>query len=203
MSCCPACVAYLAAIWLGREFGSLSLLDHLGFTAFFRAQWESIQHEHAGLMPARVVADSGDIVHIMGHGAGTEVGTATLSGRLRHDGHNGLPARPITGDWVLVENGVIHQILDRRTTLRRRGVRGGGAQVIAANVDVYFVVTSANRDLNPRRLERYISAVWDSGARPVVVLNKVDLVDDIAPLIHEIEAVAPAVTVVGVSASIS
>ena len=67
-------------------------------------------------------------------------------------------------------------IFKRQTVMvRREAGTDSSRQVIAANVDVYFVVTSANRDFNIRRLERYIAAVWDSGAKPVIVLNKIDL----------------------------
>jgi ribosome biogenesis GTPase len=72
--------------------------------------------------------------------------------------------------------------------------------MIAANVDVSCLVTSANRDLNPRRIERYLTAIWESGANPVVVLNKIDLIADPLPLRREIESVALGVPTVEVSA---
>jgi ribosome biogenesis GTPase len=72
--------------------------------------------------------------------------------------------------------------------------------MIAANVDVFCLVTSANRDLNPRRMERYLAAVWESGANPVVVLNKVDLVDDRAAMSEALGSVALGVPIVEVSA---
>jgi ribosome biogenesis GTPase len=70
----------------------------------------------------------------------------------------------------------IHAVLPRRTAFVRRAADSvQTVQVIAANIDVVFVVTSMNADLNPRRLERYLAAAWQSGARPVVVLTKSDL----------------------------
>ena len=84
--------------------------------------------------------------------------------------------------------------------IRRAADTEATAQVIAANVDVFGLVSSANRDLNPRRIERYLTAVWDSGAAPVIVLNKVDLVEDVWPMLERIEAVALGVPVVRVSA---
>ncbi len=96
----------------------------------------------------------------------------------------------------------IHYVLDRRTCLRRRAAgTDAGVQVIAANVDVYFIVTAVGRDFNPRRLERYLTAVWDSGASPVLVLNKCDLAESVEPLIQTICEVAPAVPTVCVSAT--
>ncbi len=96
-------------------------------------------------------------------------------------------SRPVVGDWVAVVDGAdrasIQQVCDRRTTLVRRAAgTKREPQVVAANVDMFFVVTAANRDFNERRLERYVTAVWNSGAEPVVVLNKIDLDDDLKPL---------------------
>ena len=113
--------------------------------------------------------------------------------------------RPVVGDWVAVNDGVdraaIQHVLDRRTTLLRRAAgTQAEAQIVAVNVDVFFVVTAVNRDFNERRLERYVAAVWNSGAQPVVVLNKVDLETDLDPLLEAIDRVAIGVPVVRVSA---
>jgi ribosome biogenesis GTPase len=76
----------------------------------------------------------------------------------------------------------IHAILPRRTAFVRRAADSVQTpQVVAANIDVAFVVTSMNADLNPRRIERYLAAAWQSGARPVVVLTKSDLCADPQP----------------------
>ncbi|MCA9644205.1 MAG: ribosome small subunit-dependent GTPase A [Polyangiaceae bacterium] len=98
------------------------------------------------------------------------------------------------------EHATIQAVLPRRTALVRRAVRGGGEQLVAANVDVFFIVTSANEDFSPRRLERYVTAVWDSGARPVIVLNKVDLTEDLPDFVGQIAAVAPGVAFLSLSA---
>ena len=112
--------------------------------------------------------------------------------------------RPVVGDWVAVTDGeraVIHQVLERRTALVRRAAgTTAEAQVLAANVDTFFVVTSANREFNERRLERYVAAVWSSGAEPAIVLNKIDLQEDLGPLLEAIERVALGVPVMRVSA---
>lgn len=114
-------------------------------------------------------------------------------------------AQPATGDWALArlegQRLIIQRILQRRTALvRRASGRGSQSQVVVANVDVLFVVTSANRDLSERRLERYLAAALDSGAQPVIVLNKVDLVQDLQPWRDRIAKVASGVDVVQVSA---
>ncbi|MBL8743240.1 MAG: GTPase RsgA, partial [Myxococcales bacterium] len=97
----------------------------------------------------------------------------------------------------------IHSVMPRRTRLVRRAAGAADReQVVAANVDVFFIVTSANRDANPRRLERYLAAVFESGAQPVVVINKVDLVEPeaLCDEIMRLSARAPHVPIVGVSA---
>src|SRR6059058_1226904 len=80
---------------------------------------------------------------------------------------------PAVGDWVGVVAGIIHVRLERRGTVSRAAAgRAVQEQVVAANVDTIFLVTALTQDLNTRRLERYLTMVWDAGAVPVVVLNK-------------------------------
>lgn len=122
-------------------------------------------------------------------------------------------ALPIVGDWVAVGDAAsarasgsrapLRAILPRRTCLVRRAAGDREEpQPLAANVDVAFVVTSANQELKPRRLERYLTTVRDGGATPVIVLNKVDLVDDPAAMIASIDAVADGAPVVVTTATI-
>ena len=116
---------------------------------------------------------------------------------------------PAVGDWVAVEptgagRGVIHAVLERRTRFSRLAAHDPAShttreQVVAANVDVVFVVSSITDDLSTRRLERYLTLVWESGARPVVLLTKADLVDDVSPAIAEVSGVAVGVPVHAVS----
>ena len=174
-------------------------LEDLGFSPFFSAQVDQLERTQPGLVPARIAADGPGIYHLLG----CQAPLGELSGRLRHEIHGA--DRPAVGDWVVMADGaeraVIHHVLRRRTVMiRRAAFTESTAQVIAANVDVICPVTSANRDLNLRRMERYLTAVWESGAEPVIVLNKVDLVDDVAPLIDAMASVALAVPIIQVSA---
>jgi ribosome biogenesis GTPase len=134
---------------------------------------------------------------------------ARATGRLRHEA--GPAELPVVGDWVAVDArpdegaASVHVVLPRRTQLRRRAPADYGApfQVLAANVDVVLVATSLNRDLNVRRVERFLTAAWESGARPVVVLTKVDLARDpveVAIAEAQLEEVAAGVPVVATSA---
>lgn len=126
----------------------------------------------------------------------------TLAGRLRHAAATRLDL-PAVGDWVAARGDVIEHVLPRRSAFVRQaaGARTD-AQVVAANIDLAFVVTSPNEDFSPRRVERYAIAIWDAGATPVVVLNKADLCGDgaLAPLLDELAAAAPGCAVVAASA---
>ena len=134
----------------------------------------------SGLWPARVTAQHRGLWLVVGEAGET---AASPTGRFRHHAEEGdLPA---VGDWVgcvsSPHNGEarIDAILSRRSTFKRRAAGSRpGAQVVAANVDMLFVATSLNGDLNPRRLERYVAMGRESGADPVVLLTKADLVED-------------------------
>ncbi len=121
-------------------------------------------------------------------------------------------ALPVVGDWIAVGDAAtarasgsrapLRAILPRRTCLVRRAAGDREEpQPLAANVDVAFVVTSANQELKPRRLERYLTTVRDGGATPVIVLNKIDLVDDPAAMLATIAAVAGESPVVATTAT--
>ena len=175
-------------------------LEALGWTAERSSEFEP--HAAAGLAPARV-----GIQYRGGYVLFTAAGElrADASGKLRREG---LPA---VGDWVAYEllpegKGLVHAILPRTSKfsraqrdLARKTVQAAGEQVIAANVDVVLVVSDLVGDLSLRRLERYLVAAWQSGADPVVVLTKLDLCDDAAPLAAEVESVTAGVPVVMVS----
>ncbi len=134
-------------------------------------------HARAGHIPGRIVVQQREANMVV-----TDLGilSARLSGRLRHEAR--AAGYPAAGDWVALAANVgeakatLHAVLPRRTAFVRRAADSAQTvQVIAANIDVVFVVTSMNADLNPRRLERFLAAAWQSGAKPVVVLTKADL----------------------------
>ena len=125
--------------------------------------------------------------------------TVEASGTLRRETRAGGIV-PAVGDWVVVTS-AIERILPRRSAISRK-VKGKAAQVqvIAANVDTVFLVSGLDGDFNLRRIERALVAVWDTGAQPVVVLTKSDLVTDLADKKGAVEAIAAGVAVHGVSA---
>ncbi len=120
---------------------------------------------------------------------------ARLPGRLLHEGLS-----VAVGDWVGLDGNAIQEVLPRRSVFQRRAAgKENVGQVVAANVDVVFVVASLAGEVNVRRLERFLTVAWESGATPVVVLTKLDLVDDPEELLLEVETVTVGVEVVPVS----
>jgi ribosome biogenesis GTPase len=156
------------------------------------------------LVPARVVAGHTRHLSVLWDEGET---LAEIAGHLRHAaaGPEDLPA---VGDWValrLPEAGagaaIVQAVLPRRTAFVRRAAGARTvAQVLAANVDTVFLVMGLDGDFNPRRLERALVLAWESGASPVVLLNKADLADDLAARQAEIERVAVGVPVLALSA---
>lgn len=176
-------------------------LAGLGWCSFFENHF--LELRDAALAPARVVEELKTFYRVR-----TDCGEflAGIAGRLRYLAQNrdGLPA---VGDWVAVRRSAsdgraqIESILPRRTKLSRKAAgRNSTEQIIATNLDVVFIVSSLNREFNLRRIERYLAAVWESGAHPVVLLNKADLCPEASSLAAEVEAVAVAVPVYPVSA---
>jgi ribosome biogenesis GTPase / thiamine phosphate phosphatase len=129
---------------------------------------------------------------------------AVPAGRLRHRAR-GSAEWPAVGDWVAAVVGehvaVIHEVLPRAGAFTRKAAgRAVAEQVIAANVDVALLVAGLDGDFNPRRIERYATAAWESGAEPVIVLNKTDLADELEARVLEAQSVAPGVPVLPVCA---
>jgi ribosome biogenesis GTPase / thiamine phosphate phosphatase len=154
-----------------------------------------------GLVPARVAAQ-----HRGGYVVYAESGEhrAEVAGRLRHAAF--APSDfPAVGDWVALDcqagadTARIHAVLARATSFSRKAAGGEAEQVVAANVDVVLLVSAFGEDLNMRRLERYLAAGWESGAQPVIVLNKSDLADDLAVDLAQVEGIAFGVPVHAVS----
>jgi len=176
------------------------LIEQYGWSDALQRAFEP--HARAGHLPGRITVQQREANLVV-----TDVGTlsARLSGRLRHEAREA--GHPAAGDWVALSakagegTATIHAVLPRRTAFVRRAADSVQTlQVIAANIDVVFVVTSMNADLNPRRLERFLAAAWQSGARPVVVLTKADLCERPEGQAAEVATLAAGCPVVVVSA---
>jgi ribosome biogenesis GTPase len=161
-------------------------LEALGWNEFFADAFAPYEPE--GLIPGRVAVQERGAVVLF-----TTAGILPASGQA------------VAGDWVAAqrlpgeERAVVRAVLPRRTRFARKEPWLTEEQVVAANVDTVFLVTDCGRDFKPRRLERYLTATWDSGADPVIVLAKSDLAEDVSETVAEAEAVAFGVPVHAVS----
>ncbi len=176
------------------EYGKL--LAGLGWNELCEAQFAETFSEY---IPARVISEEKG--HYRIDLGGTSPIWGEVSGKFHHE-TQGRSNYPATGDWVAcapqsgTDRAVIHGILPRKSCLARKvaGTRVD-EQIVATNIDTVFVMSSLNADLNFRRLERYLALVWDSGAVPVVLLSKADLVGDIKEILAELEKVAVGVNI--------
>jgi ribosome biogenesis GTPase / thiamine phosphate phosphatase len=164
-------------------------LEELGWGPHFDAAFAA--HRELGRVPARVATQHRGGFELL-LADGDRAGKAAAS----------LGELPAVGDWVAAtplpgeDKAVIEAVLPRRTAFTRSDPWSGAEEVVAANVDTVFVVTAAGRDFSPRRLERYLAAAHESGAEPVVLVNKADLEPGAAEVaLAETRATAPGVSV--------
>jgi ribosome biogenesis GTPase len=150
-------------------------LQKWGWNPYFEALWNDGEREKTE--PARVIEQQRKLWRLAG-----DFGNcwAESAGKLRLCAEEGVEW-PAVGDWVVVERrdrqstAVIHEVLPRRSQFVRKAPgKKIAQQVIAANVDTALLVSALDGEFNPRRVERYLAQCWESGARPVVVLNKAD-----------------------------
>ncbi len=149
---------------------------------------------------ARIAVDDGVAYVAWLEGGGEQ--SVRLAGRMLREARAGRAPRPVVGDWVDVSpDGVVAGLHPRRTRLARKaaGLRDI-EQVIVANVDVAFIATSIDGDVNERRLERYLAVVHEGGVVPVVLLTKADVPVDLEAERARVRGVAPDVEILAVSA---
>ena len=183
-------------------------LQDLGWTEFFAEEARPV----LSAFPAETQAEL-EVGRVAGvERAAYQVWTARgpeealLAGTLRQNAPGPL-SQPVIGDWLVVQRlpagealRIVH-VLPRRTTFARAVNGGLSEQIIAANVDLVLIVTTPDEDFDLPRLGRYVAAVQLSGARPVVLLNKTDLIGDAAPFAEQIGSLAPELPVHGVAAT--
>lgn len=177
-----------------------SPLYPLGWSSFFQEQLISSDGEQS---PARVVGVRKNCYLVS---QGNEDVLATVAGKFFNEMN---PCLPVVGDWVLLRESVVTSVLPRKNALSRKASGGrnrknGEAvvddQVIAANLDTVFIVCGLDRDFNLRRIERYITMVYNCGIVPVVVLTKADLHQSPDRFVLEVERVAFGISVFLISA---
>src|SRR5450755_194829 len=174
-----------------QQEGGIVKLQDLGWTEDWQHKFEP--YRGATLAPGRVLAE-----HKNSYRVATESVelAAEVAGRLRYESFRRSDF-PAVGDFVALRlppgqgPAIVHGILPRKTVFARK-VAGERSeeQVIAANLDVIFIVTALDRDFNLRRLERYLTQVWEGGAQPVVLLNKSDVCEDVDKVIATFDPIA-------------
>lgn len=172
----------------------MSELVSFGWTDHFSRHFV----DGSGFEPARVITE-----HRTGYQVQTDTGEcfARIAGKLRHTAASQAEL-PAVGDWVVLQtagddsDAVIHRVLPRKSRFSRK-VAGDRTdeQVVAANVDTVWIVSSLDRDFSLRRIERYLTLAWESGASPVIVLTKSDLCDDVGRYALQVESIAVATPV--------
>jgi ribosome biogenesis GTPase len=168
-------------------------LERFGWNSHLESEFAHVCE--TGLQPARVALADRERFLVWTESGEAE---ATVSGRLRHRSGDW----PVVGDWVALEQGcrIVH-VLPRQTAFSRK--QPGAVtreQLIAANIDILFVVCGLDGDFNPRRIERYLLLAWESGAKPAVVLNKADVCMDIAKAADRVAEISSGAPVLAVSA---
>lgn len=169
-----------------------------GLTERFRA----LAAEFPALAVGRVLSQEKGVYRVI-HAQGEQ--SASVSGKYRYEAR-AVSDYPAVGDFVMLEPGdgssqaVIHALLPRKSIFVRKAAgTSNSEQVVAANVDRVFICMSLNSDFNLRRLERYLSVAWESGAVPVILLTKADLCEDISEKKADVSAVAVGVDVLATS----
>lgn len=166
-------------------------LQRYGWNDFFEANFYDLAKQ--GFVPARVGLEYNQFYRVL-----TDNGEilAETTGKLRHEAASRAEL-PAVGDWVALRvlksegKATIHSVLPRRSKFARK-TKGSKTeeQIVGANIDTVFLVTSLNQDFNLRRVERYLAVAWDSGASPVVLLTKTDLCDDTEAKLQAVSEVA-------------
>ena len=190
----------MISVYLSRQSMSGPLVT-LGCATAIEHVWRSGEWRDHAL--GRVIAE-----HKERYVVATEAGerSAEITGHLRFSA-SGRADFPAVGDWVALticdaELAIIHGVLSRRSMISRQAVgQSGEVQIIAANVDVAFLLQAIDRDLSINRLERYLSLCYEASVRPIIALTKTDLVgtEQLAEIIAMIERRIGGVTIVAIS----
>ncbi len=178
-------------------------LKELGWNSFFENHFIEYNQQNTRYVPARIISSQRHIYSVL-----CEYGElkGKITGKFQYEVQS-TEKYPVVGDWVGItrkekeDGAIIHFVFPRKTSLSRKtpGMKTE-EQVICANIDTSFIVTTFDRDFNLRRIERYLSLIWDSGANPIIILNKADLCTDIETFIREVESISPGIPILCMSA---
>lgn len=169
---------------------NLNDLKSFGWDEYFEAQFSD--YASGGFLPARISVEHRNNYELY---SGLGELTAEKSGKLFYQAED-ASLLPAVGDWVVIkpleneDKAVIHAVLPRRSKFsRKKAGETTVEQIVAANVDTVFIMSSLNQDLNFRRMERYLALAWDNSVKPVIILSKADLVEDMYKQLAEAQSV--------------
>ncbi|MDT8716711.1 ribosome small subunit-dependent GTPase A [Clostridium sp. 19966] len=174
-------------------------LQEYGYDDFFKSQLKELGIDEEEFSIARVLEVQKDRYKILTE---SEEKWAVLKASIFYD--NSSEIYPAVGDFTIIKNNefgddVIYHVLNRKSKFSRLDSFHGKEQVVAANFDYVFIMTSLNYDFNVKRIERYLTAAWESGGMPVLVLTKVDLYPDYSEQKSQLQEIAPGVDLIAIS----
>jgi ribosome biogenesis GTPase / thiamine phosphate phosphatase len=177
-----------------------NIIENYGYTEFYKAQEGMFDSKEKGLIPGRIIEVQREQYKII-----TDEGesAAKLKGSLFYN-EAVASTYPAVGDFVLVKHNpygedIIYHVLERKSKFSRLDSFNEIEQIVATNFDCVFIMTSLNNDFNIKKVERYLTTAWQSGAVPVIVLTKADLCSDYNAYMEQIEQIAFGVSIVPIS----
>jgi ribosome biogenesis GTPase / thiamine phosphate phosphatase len=174
-------------------------LTELGWSHFFQSQipFDALDNQH----PFRVVSVQRNLIECLGFDADQQPTQISLS--TYHWRNDPPEEHPTIGDWILLDAALQPVTrLNRKSLIKRRGAgRESLVQLIAANIDTAFIVTSCNEEFSINRIERYLTIAAESGIQPMVVLTKIDLCPDTTPYLDALARAQPGLSVETVNAT--
>lgn len=174
-------------------------LNQFGWQNFYETQYQEAKKAHEFLIPARITE-----VHKEQYGIVSEKGEQRAKLKTSLFFSDRSMTFPTVGDFVLIQynpigESVIYQVLNRKSLFSRLDTCNNIEQIVAANFDYVFLMTSLNHDFNIKRIERYLAQAWQSGASPVIILTKADLCDHVEAYLDQLENVAFGVPIIEIS----
>lgn len=177
-----------------------NIIENYGYTEFYRAQEGKFNATENGLIPGRVIEVQREQYKIITNEGES---AAKLKGSLFYNDAV-ASTYPAVGDFVFVKHNpygedIIYHVLERKSKFSRLDSWNEMEQIVATNFDYVFIMTSLNHDFNIRRVERYLTSAWESGAVPVIVLTKADLCSDNTSYLEQIEQITFGVSIASIS----
>lgn len=162
-------------------------LKKLGWNFEYKTEFD--KYDNGKYIPGRIAVEHKNIYRVFTE---QEEKLAEITGKMAYE-----KEYPVVGDWVVMvlqpgsNRGIIHGILTRKSKFSRK-VAGDKTeeQILAANIDTVFLVSSLNNDFKVSRIERYMTLAWESGVKPVIILNKADLCENVAEKVAAVESIS-------------